>query len=51
MGLIDIEKETWLEFIGDVIFGIISAVFFGTTYDRYIKGFKLITDQEEEKTN
>ena len=51
MGLIEIEKEIWLEFIGDIIFGIISAVFFGITYERYIKGFKLIKDQEEEKTN
>ena len=49
MGLIDIEKETWLEFIGNIAFGIISAVFFGTTYERYIKGFKLSTDQEELK--
>ncbi|MHA2174748.1 MAG: hypothetical protein ACXAB2_02000 [Candidatus Hodarchaeales archaeon] len=41
--LINLEKETWLELLGNLIFGIVTAVIVRTAYEKYIGGFKLNT--------
>jgi hypothetical protein len=40
MGLVNLERETWLEFIGDILFGITIALIVRIGYERYIRRFK-----------